>query len=155
MQTFKVRDKGTNQQASSVKKKTHQVKEERILKLDTEHYLIEDKMRVLLIECQLFQFACEPQIVFMALFWNKLPFFPPLKAIRLEVKELTSELTEGYGHHTKTLQASRDMILPCEAPQRSTAGASPWHLWNDPHPRSSPWRRPRLALAEPPHLPDA
>lgn len=46
-------------------------------------------------------------------------------------------------------------FLPCGPPQRGTAGASPWHLWNDPHPRSSPWRLRLPAPAKPPRLLDA
>lgn len=52
-------------------------------------------------------------------------------------------------------RANRAQILPCEAPQCSTAGASPWHLWNDPHPQSSLLRLYLPVPAKPPHLPDA
>lgn len=50
---------------------------------------------------------------------------------------------------------SAESFLPCEPPQFGTAGASLWHQWNDPHPRSSLWH-PRLpAPARPLHLLDA
>lgn len=45
--------------------------------------------------------------------------------------------------------------LPREAPQCNTAGASPWHPRNDPHPRSSLWHLHPPAPVKPPHLLDA
>lgn len=45
--------------------------------------------------------------------------------------------------------------IPCEALQHSTARASPWHPWNDPHPRSFLWHLHQPAPTKLLHLPDA
>lgn len=60
-----------------------------------------------------------------------------------------------FRHAVEILQAEKVFILPREAPQCNTAAASPWHLWNDPHPQSSLWHLHPPAPVKPPHLLDA